>query len=249
MIATIRTASDAADDRQRREDVPVRDLVDDHAEEADGRPRQQREPEALPAAALVGDARDQHDREERQTDPREHQPVGQALEDDPRDDRDQRGQDARHRGHDAHAPHGEAAVERGDADPAQDPADDRPGDVGAGERRLVPEDRQPGRDRHARELRDEDDAVHRRPATGQSPGEVARAPGQRRGHREQQRRDRRVETGQGAASSTATAGSAAGAAGAAGAGASGRMGSATGSGASSTSVGPGSSTTDAATLS
>ena len=182
-----------------------------------------------PPAVLVRDARHEHDGDDGQADPDEHQRRRQPLEQEAGRDRDDRGEDRRDRRDDAHPADRQSAIQRRDADPAEDARDSTQQEVRSLGDRLASDDGDDQGEGHADQLREQDDAEHRSAPAGQPATEVAGAPGDRRGQAEQ---DGRCPAGQGvdqAAPSTD--------------GAVARAGSST---PPSTAVGPGSSTTASA---
>ena len=138
-----------------------------------------RRPDGPSWRAVVGDARHEHDRDDGERDPDQHDRRRHALEEDPGRDRDQRGHDPGDRCHDTHPPDGETVVQRGDPDPAADRGQDAPDHVRGLHAGLADGDGDDGRDGHAHDLRDEDDPEDRRPPREQSAPEVAAAPDDR----------------------------------------------------------------------
>ena len=169
------------DDHQWAEGVPVAELGREDAERSDRDARHEGETESGgPAPLVVGHARDQDDGEHREDDPEQDERLRQPLEDDPGRDRDQRRDDPGDGGDDAHPPDGEAAIQSGDPDPADEPGEDAPDEVGRRRGGLRTDDGKDERERHPDQLREQDDAEQRGP-TGQQPStEVAPAPGERR---------------------------------------------------------------------
>ena len=163
-----------------------------------------------------------------------HERCRDALEHDPRADRDDRRQDARDRRHDAHPADGQAPVQRRDADTAEHAGDDAQQQVATDRERLASDQGEGQREGHARELGHEHDTEHRGPPAGQTAAEVAGTPrgggGQAEHHGE--RASRQVEDQALASPDVGWAGA--------------RDGSST---ASSTAVGPGNSTTASAAAS
>ena len=198
-------------------------------------PRDERLRQAGPPAALVGDARNEHDRDDGEADPGEDDGRRESLEDDPADDRDDRREDAGDRRDDAHPPDRETAIQRGDADAAEDTRHEAEQQVGPGRHRLTARTIAMAiAISHPDELRQEHDAVDGRAPAGQPTTEVGGTPRRGGGEPERDRRGSRRErvdqpvTPMGAGSSGASDGS---------------------STPSSTAVGPGSSTTASAALS